>query len=64
MKNDRGATIVEYALLFTILIGALVMILGFTEDAMKEEIQTEANCVAATPGTPEAAACGYDPEHW
>lgn len=61
MRSDRGATLVEYVLVATLLFVLTVGALTYLRTSARSEMEHEQHCVAVVPGSDAAADCGYDP---
>jgi hypothetical protein len=56
--SDRGASVVEYALVLSVLVAAALGVLPLLADAGAAAIDRQAACVATRPAPPE---CHNDP---
>lgn len=56
--SSRGATLVEYALVFSLLVVATLGSIEYLENQASDEIDNQADCVSTRPAPPE---CGFAP---
>lgn len=59
--KERGATLVEYALLLALVAVACLASIQFLGDRAEDDMHNQAHCVSVIPGSPEAYDCGYHP---